>query len=273
MILTITVILIVVLYMAYRRPDKPVLVDDPGTTRESFTYPAMEINAAVLYAVYKADENDYKFVEKYYKDIPFYIVNNGEESEWFTKMKELAGVQYMTRENKGWDLGAWKDGMIHWNDELSKYDLVAFANNSCVYLFDLYTYFSKAMGYDMYGLTHFTEPLAPYHISTIFMVMGKKLYNSDLFRQHWNNLRTDMSRSYVIIFHEFVLSKKLKKHGYKIGIYDPYNGGLSLYTDYDKNKRYGREFIKKTTMVHKKKTDINDQIEKTRQTNALNGYS
>jgi lipopolysaccharide biosynthesis protein len=270
-ILIIAIILIVVLYLLCRRPDKPVLIDDPGTTDESFTYPAMEINAAVLYTVYKADENDYKFVEKYYKDIPFYIVNNGEETEWFKKMKELPGVQTMTRENKGWDAGAWKNGLDRWDHQLSKYDLVAFVNNSCVYLFDLYMFFSKAMGYDMYGVTHMTPPF-PYHLSAIFIVFSKKLYKSDLFRQHWNSLRDDSDRNYAIVFHEMAQSKKILDQGYKVGVYDPYNGTFSLYGDYDENRRYGREFIKKTNMLHTKKQNIDEQIEKVRQHNESNGY-
>jgi lipopolysaccharide biosynthesis protein len=176
----------------------------------------------------------------------------------------------MTRDNKGWDVGAWKNGMNYWDDQLSKFDLVAFVNNSCVYLFDLYMFFSKAMGYDMYGVTHMSDP-NPYHLSAIFIVFSKKLYKSDVFRQHWNNLRDDSDRHYAVV-NELSQTKKFLEQGYKIGVYDQYNGTDLLYRDYDKNRQYGREFIKKTNIKHVKKKDIDEQIEKVLQHNASNGY-
>lgn len=271
-ILIVTIILVLVTWSICRDTNTPVFIDETDGLHESFVFPEMNINAAILFTVYKADKYDYEFVEKYYKDIPFYIVNNGAESEWFKKMKELPGVHTLTRENKGWDLAGWKAGMDKWNDQLSQYDSVAFVNNSCVYLFDVYSFFVKSLGYDMYGLTHCISPVMLYHVSTVFIAIGKNLYNSELFKQHWNGLRMDRKHNYVAIMHEWGFTKKLRKLGYRVGAYDTFNGGMHLYQNPDTKKHYAREFIKKTTMTHIKKKDLDKQIDILQRVNAENGY-
>ena len=183
----VAVILIIVICLLYCICRKPV-ISDSGVVIESFKYPEMNINAAILYTVYKADKYDYEFVEKWHKDIAFYIVNNGVETEWFKKMKELPGVHVLTRENKGWDLGGWKAGIEYW-PELAKYDTVALVNNSCVYLIDVYTFFAKSIGYDMYGISQCICRVLPYHLSATFIAVSKNLYNSDVFKEHWKKAR------------------------------------------------------------------------------------
>lgn len=271
-ILIVIVVLVLITWFMCRRNAKPVLIDGTEGFRESFVYPEMNIKAAILFTVYKADRYDYDFVEKYYKDIPFYIVNNGAETEWFKKMKELPGVHTLTRENKGWDIAGWKAGMNKWNDQLSQYDMVAFVNNSCVYLFDMYSFFAKSMGYDMYGVTHCMSPGMLYHVCTPFIAIGKNLYNSELFKQHWDGLRMDRNHNYAVNKHERAFSKKLKRLGYKVGVYDTFNGGLHLYRNHHAKKHYAKEFIKKTNILHAKKKDLDKQIDIIHRVNAENGY-
>ena len=122
----------------YNIKTRPIIIDIKSRRCESFTVPETTINAAILFACFKINEHDYAFIEKWYKDIDFYVVVNGEPTEWDSKVIELIGNdRYLNRENKGYDVFAWKTGINTWRDKLNGYDLVGLVNNSCIYAFDL----------------------------------------------------------------------------------------------------------------------------------------
>lgn len=280
-LILIIIILAVVIWILRKNSRKPVILDvnyifiknKCKRKKEEFEQPARNVNAAILYAVYKADPNDYAFVEEWSKDIPFYIVNNGDPTEHAEKMKALPNVRFMVRENKGYDTNAWKAGMDTWNDELSTYDVVAFVNNSCVYGVDVKKILTNAMDYDAYGLTSFNLfPVIKIVLQTPFVVYNKRLYNSEFFKNHWNNVGVN---SYLdaCLKHEYCFSVKLRRAGYKLGAYDIVNGN-TVYGTNKKDSIYKREFIKKKPRTFTKKRRnapeaiLNEYIME----NAHNGY-
>ena len=222
---------------------KPIIIEI-NNNAEHFVYPSKEINGAILYAIYKADENDYKFVERWSNDIPFYIVNNGKPSEWAEKMQTLPNVKFIERENKGLDVEAWKAGMKAWNDELSMYDIVGFVNNSTVYAVDLKKLMVNAMDYDAYGLTPYYFLPFIFHLQSPFILYNKRLYNSEFFKKHWESI-TCNSYLGAIIKNEVGMGLKLTKAGYKLGVYDLTHGGSIQYGEDKKTDVYKREFLKK----------------------------
>lgn len=250
-IIIILIVIIITAVVVYNYTKKPIVIDINYTNIENkikngecFERPAITINGTVLYAIYKADENDYKFVERWSNDIPFYIVNNGEPSEWAVKMQTLPNVKFIARENKGLDVEAWKAGMKAWNDELSTYDIVGFINNSSVYAVDLKKLMANAMDYDAYGLTPYYFLPFIFHLQSPFILYHKRLYNSEFFKKHWENVTCN---SYIgaVIKNEVGMGMKLTKAGYKLGVYDLTHGGSIQYCEDKKTDIYKREFLKK----------------------------
>ena len=244
-LLWIILILCIILGITYMVSHRPVVVEIHNCNWEPFSVPAKEVNAAVIFAVYNMDENDYEFVKRWSATIPFYIVNNGVPTKWVNDAQVLPNVKVLVRENVGHDVAAWRNGMREWDAELSTKDVVAFVNNSCVYYIDLHKIMNNAMDYDMYGLSQDTKPTKMFrHIQSVFIVINKRLYNSEFFKEHWNNLRDDKGHRYAVMNHEVGFTQKAIKRGYKLGVYDLLNGN-TLYKEDPKTDEYKREFIKK----------------------------
>lgn len=225
--------------------NKPVIIEVHADKCESFAVPAKEVNGAVLFAVHKFDEDDYDFVKRWSESVPFYIVNNGDPSEWAVNAQQLPNVKFIQRENKGHDIAAWSEGMDRWDSELSKFDVIAFVNNSCVYYIDLRKILVNATDYDVYGLSHSSGGITlPHHIQTTFIVINRKLYNSKFFKDHWNGLRSDKGHLYAIMKHECQFTVKAFAKKFKVGVYDFLNGE-TLYEENAENDEYKREFSKK----------------------------
>ena len=224
--------------------------------REHFVYPERNINAAILFAAYKLNEHDYSFIQAWNSEIPFYVVVNGEPTEWDNKVIQIVGEdRYINRPNEGYDAYAWKEGITRWKDQLSEYDSVALINNSCIYGIDMKKFFAHAIDYDMYGLhpnclttfkwhklsiRHHTQ-----HLQSYCIAIGKRLFNSDDFRKYWDELPEITSLITAIMRHELRFSEHFYELGYKLGTYTFPLYFESVYKQPSrKHGRYYREFIK-----------------------------
>lgn len=148
------------------------------------------INAACLYAAYNIDSHDVAFILKYSKDIPFFIVNNGKLSNEADKLKNKRNIQIITRPNEGYDAGAWKFGMNHY--DLSSYDLIVFMNNSCIISADLLRLCEHAIDYDLYsyGFSYelYRKPYDNPHLHAYMFFVNKRLYNTPQFKSFWDSI-------------------------------------------------------------------------------------
>lgn len=253
---------------------KPVIIEVHTDKCESFAVPAKEVNGAVLFAVYKFDEDDYEFVKQWSNSVPFYIVNNGDPSEWAIKAQQLPNVKFIQRENKGHDIAAWAEGMDKWDSELSKFDVVAFVNNSCIYYIDLRKILANALDYDIYGLSQDTKRLRiGYHLQSTFLVINRRFYMSDFFRDHWKSLSRDKGHLYAVLRHEWGFSKAAVEQGFKLGVYDGINGN-DLYSEGNSNASYKREFIKKYGKAKKQRdSPARSVLNKNIEHNRSKGYA
>lgn len=241
---------------------------------ERFEVPAKTITAAAIFAAHKMDEFDYKFIDKWKDIITFYVVVNGDATEWDDKIKNIDGVKYMNRENKGYDVYAWKAAMEKWNAELSQYDMVILMNNSCIYNNDFRDLLIHADGYDMFGLypessnfsLFFKNGVLPgtRNIQSYCIVIGKSLYNSDDFKKYWKEMPKITGHVSAVHNHEFRFGKHFDKLGYRIGVYIYPVCGEWVY---DRDKRLDHDkfklgFIKRKTVKNNQKV-LNEFLEKT----------
>ena len=227
-----------------------------GVKHESFTVPETNINAAILFACFKINEHDYAFIEKWHKDIDFYVVVNGDPTEWDSKVIELIGNdRYFNRENKGYDVFAWKTGINIWRDKLNEYDLVGLVNNSCIYAFDLKDLFTKAHGYDMYGVyQHSGYPFVigsmlfahDRFLHSYFIIISKQLFSSEDFTKYWDSKKKIYGHDHAVLTHEKPFAKHFEKLGYRIGVYSCNINYDWIHNDDRRpdNGVYHREFIK-----------------------------
>lgn len=187
--------------------------------RETFKATTPDIRAACLFAVSNFDADDYRTVKDNSTDIPFFIINNGPLNEEVKKTEKLPNVKVSARENSGWDLAAWKYGIEKYGNELSSYDYVILANNSCIYANNWRELLVGAIGYDMYG--HLNKDITEndrYYLMSWFIIVSKKLFNSSSFREYFNSLNP-MDRDYCINNHEIRFTDYFKNKGFKIGMF------------------------------------------------------
>lgn len=192
--------------------------------RETFTTKPRTINAACLYAAFDITDEDVKFILKYANDIPFYIVNNGELSVAADKLKDKKNISIVTRENEGYDVGAWKYGMRYYADQLSKYDLIIFMNNSCVIGADLLRLCEHAIDYDLYsfGFSYelYKQPFEHPHLHAYMFFVNKRLFDSPDFKNHWENIHENSgNHDESVNNNEYKLKSYFESKGYKVGAY------------------------------------------------------
>lgn len=218
-------------------------------TRECFVATTPEINAACLFAVSSFDADDYRVVKDHSMDIHFYIVNNGPITDYLESAAELPNVIIETRENTGWDLGAWKHGLNVFYRDLSRYTHVILANNSCIYANNWREWLAMSMDYDLYGHLRYdtqSKNKDNFTLMSWFVIVSHRLFVDPLFKKWFDNLKPD-SRQYCIDNHETKFAEYFESKGFKVGI-GAYNGKLG----------YVGGMLKKKEKTNKLINDLNE---------------
>ena len=229
---------------------KPVVIEVHTDNCESFAVPAKEVNGAVLFAVYEFDEDDYEFVKRWYEDIDFYVVVNGDPTEWDAKIIDLIGSEcYIKRPNIGYDAWAWKEGLAAWKSQLAEYDLVGLVNNSCIYAVDMKKLFEHAIDYDMYGLYQDVPRLyscsGQHFLQSYCIIINKRLFTTKAFSDYWDRLPKIATFKQAVRLHECRFTDHFYNLGYKIGSYYSPVYRESVYSPAKRNQNgYYREFLK-----------------------------
>lgn len=175
------------------------------------------------------------------------IVSNGDISEDTRRMFQKYTEDILVRENKGFDVWAYKEAMEHvgW-EELAKYEELALVNCTImgpVYPFsEMFSVMDQRTELDFWGITAFGklegDPFGyspygylPEHIQSHFIVIRKKLFLENDFQQYWENMPEINSYEESIGLHESVFTKKFSDMGYKWDVYvhAPKENGTSYY--------------------------------------------
>lgn len=200
--------------------------------------PAMRLKKRLLiYAHYDAQNvisnNDINTLKKYHNlgmNILF-SSNSKFNNEEIEKISPYV-TQMLTRENKGYDFGAWRDMIRKVGKEYIKnYDEVILLNNSCLApVFPLEEMFNlmESKRVDFWGNTIFPySPDGSYinreciyeHLQSYFMVFTKNVLEGETFWKFWDNVQDYDTLIDVIANCESQLTKMLSDKGYS---YEPY---------------------------------------------------
>ncbi len=161
------------------------------------------------------------------------VVNGKLQQEGKQDLKKHADV-VLQRENKGFDVEAYKHGIEYLNNETeNKWDEVVMFNFTCfgpVYPFvEMFNNMSEKK-LDFWGITkHYGMDEDPYHrcrygcipehIQSSFIVVRKSLYNSKDFKKYWENMTAITDYVDAIVNHEAVFTKHFNDLGYKSDVY------------------------------------------------------
>ena len=195
---------------------------------------------AALYFFYDhdgiADEYNFYLLRdlKLSLDALYVVVNGILSEEAYSKFSAIADDVYI-RENKGFDVWAYKEGMEHigW-DTVQTFDefiLMNFTNFGPVHPFaEMFATMDSRPELDFWGITkhngHSYDPYnachygyIPAHIQSSFIAIRKKMLCSKQYRKYWDNM--PMINGYVdsICRHEAVFTKYFNDLGFQSDVY------------------------------------------------------
>lgn len=178
--------------------------------------------------------NDY-FLTELKKEVEhLLVICNGEiNSEGKQRLEKIVD-EIVVRENIGYDVTAYKEGILKPGFEaLSQYDEVIICNDTMYGPLYPFSEMFQTMGernLDFWGITKFhkypqnsfvqTEyGYLPTHIQSFFMVFSKKFVQTKDFQEYWQNLPEITDYTSAVGVHEVVFTKKFEDKGYTWGVY------------------------------------------------------
>lgn len=162
------------------------------------------------------------------------VICNGSVNPEGRKRLEHIADEVLVRENEGYDVTAYKEGILRPGfDKLCGYDEVIICNDTMygpLYSFSEMFGAMEKKDVDFWGITNFHEvPFDPFgtveygylpkHIQSFFMVFRKSLTESRDFQQYWKDFPRIHGYEEAIGRHEAVFTKKFADKGYKWAVY------------------------------------------------------
>lgn len=172
-------------------------------------------------------------------DIVF-ITNSDLDSKELEKVDDVKMI--VQRKNRGYDFGAWKEGIQKFGfDRIKDYDQLLMVNNSCYVPVNDLSYMFKVMeskNIDFWGPTLFpylsdgsyiNKPYIKEHIQSFFQVYEKNVIASDSFREYWENMKTFDKLEDVVANCETEITDYFKNKGFKYDVLLEETSILSTY--------------------------------------------
>lgn len=159
------------------------------------------------------------------------VVNGYVTANSHEKLKSYA-AEILTRENKGFDGGAYKDVFENYltKEDVSNFDSVVLCNDTFYgpfYPFENVFSFMQPLDYDFWGLSRHAgggKVLGigmdiPPHLQGYFLVVNKKILSSDCFLPFFKNLSYPKTYQDAIEKFEIGFTSYFSKFGFKYGDY------------------------------------------------------
>ncbi len=198
-----------------------------------------KVNRAVIFFFYDKDGVVDDYVPVMLEDVKknaseILVVCNGRLDERGRKKLEGVTDQILVRENKGFDVWAYKAGIEHYGFErLAAFDEVVFMNFTIMGpLYPFREMFEEmaAKDLDFWGLTLFHEtPFDPFgkieygylplHLQSHFITVRKPMLASKEFREYWDAMPMITCYEEAVCWHEAIFTKKFSDYGYQWGAY------------------------------------------------------
>lgn len=170
-----------------------------------------------------------KELKKVANEIVF-ITNSGVIEDEKLKLNGITELLY-SRENVGYDFGAWKDGLKWYGyEKLDKFEQLLLVNNSVFPpLFDLNFMFDEMelKNKDFWGVTKheyvkylpMLGKFCPEHIQTYFVVFNSKVFKSVYFKNFWETIEYQKNFQETVKYCEVLFTEYFKKNGFSFGCY------------------------------------------------------
>nr|WP_315045548.1 rhamnan synthesis F family protein [uncultured Leptotrichia sp.] len=175
------------------------------------------------------------------------VVCNGKLTSEGRKKFSKYTSEIIVRENKGFDVWAYKEGIeyIGW-DNLKNYDELIMLNMTImgpIYPFkEMFDEMDSRKDLDFWGITKFhkfsVDPWGliqygyiPEHIQSHFIAVRKPMLESYEFKQHWEKMRMINTYFESVSYHESIFTKKFNDKGFKSDTYVNSND-LKDFTDH-----------------------------------------
>lgn len=175
------------------------------------------------------------------------VVCNGKLTSEGRKKFSKYTSEIIVRENKGFDVWAYKEGIeyIGW-DNLKNYDELIMLNMTImgpIYPFkEMFDEMDSRKDLDFWGITKFhkfsVDPWGliqygyiPEHIQSHFIAVRKPMLKSYEFKQHWEKMRMINTYFESVSYHESIFTKKFNDKGFKSDTYIDSND-LKDFTDH-----------------------------------------
>ena len=163
------------------------------------------------------------------------VVCNGKLTSEGRKKFSKYTNEIIVRENKGFDVWAYKEGIeyIGW-DNLKNYDELIMLNMTImgpIYPFkEMFDEMDSRKDLDFWGITKFHKfPVDPWgliqygyipeHIQSHFIAVRKPMLKSYEFKQHWEKMRMINTYFESVSYHESIFTKKFNDKGFKSDTY------------------------------------------------------
>lgn len=163
------------------------------------------------------------------------VVCNGKITPEGRKKIEEVTTNIMVRENKGFDVWAYKTVLDYYGwDKLCTYDEVIMMNYTIMGpVFPLKEMFESmnARDLDFWGITKYHkyeegDPFGtieygyiPEHIQSHFIAVRNRMLCSIEFQEYWNNMRQINDYREAVGYHEAIFTKKFSEAGFKWDVY------------------------------------------------------
>ncbi len=160
-----------------------------------------------------------------------FITNSPKFPQSERKKLQSLCAQTLWRKNKGYDFGAYADGLKTLGD-LSAYSTITLCNDSAYGplfpLADVYKKMDPDVS-DIWGLTDSWD--TAHHLQSYFLVFHKAALSHPTFQNRWQNYVHVPSKSWVIRKHEIGLAAETRKAGLRAQAVFPYRDLLGDFFD------------------------------------------
>lgn len=184
------------------------------------------------------------------------VVNGSLPDEDMSFLKKIGEV--ITRENSGYDTGAFRTGLLHLGrSNLNRYDELFLINDTLVGpISDFEECFKKMerKKNDFWGLTYgevqkdFTGynsyGYVPRHLQTFFLAIKKSLLSEESFWRYWENIPLTDTREKAIGYHETFFTEFFSRLGFRHDALMENNSNSGIYLHPLRMVKDGFPFIK-----------------------------
>ena len=193
-----------------------------------------------------------------------FVVNGAINEEGIEKIQAYTSC-IMQRENYGYDAGAYKDVFSRWvtSEERCSYDEIVLMNNSFYGpLFNIDDTWAQmdAVKADFWGMTRHLEGIwekktqFPQHIQAYFLVIRKRMLESDWFTAFWENIKYPDIFERAVFDFEIQFTTYFEEHGFEgRAVTDVTEWGVTLAQNENPYMLYSNELIRNAKMPFLKK--------------------